>query len=573
MLELFPIDNLNPMLLSAQQRSQVIPRRSSPSNLPAVRALLLILLGLLAACSSCAATQNHTTLSDNLQYLLHEAPDRQDTTLQHELIANFYQSRQFTPIWVSLNGPLPRAEKLLHTLKDADREGLDSSVYPIKLFAFLWQTRSPEILARLELRLSKAALQYGRDLQVGRFPPNKTHSLWNIPVAKFDGRLLLETLANSDDVNQTLASLAPPQQEYRRLREALHYYRQLALLGGWPVIPDGPILRVGDRQPQVALLRQRLFIEGDLVLDIRKEKQTFDELLKLAVERFQVRHGLKVDGVVGPATLAAMNVTVNQRIEQIKLNMERWRWLPRDLGDRYILVNIPEFKLRAYEENRLALAMDVIVGSPDRPTPIISGRLHNVVFNPYWTAPAIIIIKDLIPKQLRDPDFMSRRNIRVYQGETEVDPREVEWRKINFNYLPYILRQDPDPHNPMGKVKFLFNNNLDIYLHDTPEKGLFHREKRTLSSGCIRVSQPANLATFILAQNNNGWDENAVRKAFASKDTQSVTVDTPLPVYLLYLTAWVGTDNRAHFRHDVYQIDEATPSCSESRELIAETVD
>lgn len=554
-----------------QLRSQMMRRRTCRVRLSAALfSLIFLLFGLLFGHTIRAAETY--SISENLQHYLSEAAEWHDTTMQHQLLLDFYQSRQFMPMWVNPYGPLPRAEELLRTLRDADHEGLDSRAYSIKLLELLWQTPSPAVLARLELRLSNAALEYGRDLQVGRYPPEKTHSLWYIPVAQFDGGALLESLASSEDIRHTLASLAPPHPEYWRLRGALNYYRQLALLGGWPTIPLDPILRVGDKQPQVALLRQRLFIEGDLVLDVREEEHTFDELLKMAVERFQVRHGLKVDGVAGPATLAAMNIPVEQRIEQLKINMNRWRWLPRDLGKRYILVNIPEFQLRAYEENRLALVMDVIVGREDRPTPVISGRLHSVVFNPYWTAPPIIIVKDLIPKQLRNPDFMSQRNIRVYQGDTEIDPRSVEWRRIKFNYLPYVLRQDPDPHNPMGKVKFLFHNNLDIYLHDTPDTGLFHRDVRTLSSGCIRVSQPAELTSFILA-GNNGWNENAIRRAFASDDTQTVTLDTALPVYLLYLTAWVGNDNRAHFRNDVYRVDESIPACYGPGELIAETVD
>lgn len=570
MLQLHPSDSLSPMFFTALPRSQQRPERSARPVLSGLPILLLVIFGLLVSNSLHA---DETAISENLQYSLQEASEWRDSTLQHELLLGFYQARQFKPIWVTSDGPLPRAENLLRTLKEAEQEGLDSSVYPVRLLELLWQTQNPAVLARLELRLSNAALEYGRDLQIGRFPPEQTHSLWHIQLAEFDGATLLETLASSNNVSRTLAALAPPHTEYRRLRDALNYYQQLALLGGWPVIPEGPILHVGDKQPQVPLLRQRLFIEGDLVLDIREQEQTFDDLLKLAVERFQVRHGLKVDGVVGTATLDALNVPVEQRIEQLKLNMDRWRWLPRDLGGRYILVNIPEFQLRAYEGNRLALVMDVIVGRKDRPTPVVSGNLSSVVFNPYWTAPRIIVVEDLIPKQLRDPSFMSNRNIRVFDGETEIDPRSVDWSKITLNYLPYVLRQDPGPTNPMGQTKFLFNNSLDIYLHDTPDKGLFRRETRTLSSGCIRVSKPLELTSFILADNDNGWDEAAVRKAFASKDTQTVTVDTPLPVYLLYLTAWVGNDNRAHFRNDIYQIDEIPPACSGSRELTVEFVD
>ncbi len=535
--------------------------------------LLCFILGLTLAAAPPVIVGATETLNESLQAYLQEASEWQDARLQHETLRSFYQSRDYEPIWVSNDGLLARAEVLLHTLKEAEREGLDSTHYPLEQIEHRRLSTDPLILARLELQLSNAALEYGRDLQVGCTWPEKNHRLWYIPVAKFNGVALLQALAGNEDVSKTLAALPPSHREYRRLRNALNYYRQLALLGGWPTISPGPFLRLGDRQSDVDLIRQRLLIEGDLVLDIREDKHTFDELLKLAVERFQVRHGLQVDGVVGPTTRAAMNVSVEERIAQIKLNMERWRWLPRNPGERYIMVNIPGFQLTAYEQGKPVMVMDIIVGRVDRPTPIVNGHLHSVVFNPYWTPTPTIIVKDLIPKQLRDPDYMSKRNIHVFREGAEIDPRTVNWRKVSLNYLPYELRQDPDLRNPMGRVKFLFNNKFDVYLHDTPEKNLFSREERALSSGCIRVSQAEELASFALAENGNGWDRNAVRKAFFGKESQTVTLSTPLPVYLLYFTAWVGSDNRAHFRNDVYQLDDIPPSCPGLPELLANTVD
>lgn len=530
-----------------------------------LRALFMVTLCLLPGCATHADIESTTPLIESLRVWLQEASEWPDTRRQHELLQAFYQPRDFTPMWVGNSGPLRRAEVLLRTLKEAEREGLESVSYPIELIEHRMKSREPSLLARLELQLSNVAMEYGRNLQVGRLPPEEIQRQWHIPLPKFDGIALLEALARSENVSKILAELAPPHPGYMRLRNALAYYRQLAILGGWPSIPpsihQGAILRVGASTPDVELLRQRLFIEGDLVFDIRNEEHIFDELLKQAVERFQARHGLRVDGVVGASTLAAMNVSVEQRIAQIKLNMERWRWVPRDPGERYIMVNIPGFELMAYEKGLPVMVMDVIVGRSDRPTPIVSGNLHSLIFNPYWTPTPNILLKDLLPKQLRDPEFMSRRNIRVYRQGIEVDPRSVEWRKIRRNHLPYELRQDPDPHNPMGRVKFLFNNEFDVFLHDTPEKRLFAREQRAFSSGCIRVSRPEELATFALAGNGNGWNESAVRRALRGNSTQTVPLTTPLPVYFLYFTSWVGTDNRAHFRNDLYQLDDTIPFC------------
>lgn len=566
----FP-DSQTLMIYSAQwQRS--MPWRTLQLAWSGLQTLLVVTISLLPGFAFTADGETVLTLSKSLQQILQEALEWSDPQLRPKTLQEFYQQRAYSPIWVNGNGTLPRADMLLHALEEADQEGLNNATYPVKQLKSHWNAWDTDELALLEVQLSNAALEYGRDLQIGPAPPEAVFPLWHIPQAGFDGIALLEKLAD-DEITSTLKTLSPPYAEYQRLRSSLSFYRQLASLGGWPTIPPGPTLKVGDSHPQVALLRERLFIEGDLVLDISEQKSTFDELLKLAVERFQVRHGLNVDGTVGPSTRAAMNVSVEKRIEQIKLNMERWRWLPRDPGERYIMVNIPGFQLTAYEKGKPVLVMEVIVGSGDRPTPIVSGNLHSVVFNPSWTAPRVIVVKDLIPKQRQNPEFLSSRNIRVYLDDVEIDPLTVDWRKINFSNLPYVLRQDPGPLNPMGRVKFLFNNRFDVYLHDTPQQGLFTKAKRAFSSGCVRVSEPEELARFVLAGNGNGWNENAVRKALYGKNTQTVTLNTALPVYLLYFTVWVGSDNRAQFRNDVYQLDGTPRACPGSQELNSKSGD
>ncbi len=539
------------------------------------RTLLVVIVFIVLGYATSVVIGSGTATGVTLQNAIQGASAWSYTLTYHGTLHRFYLQRGFKPMWVSRDRPLPRAERLLQVLKGAEQEGLAPTAYSIELIENQWKSAdTPAELAILELRLSNAALNYGRDLLLGSMPPATNHPLWYIEQEEFDAAALLEMLSNSDDLAATFMALTPRHPAYQRLRNTLSFYQQLALLGGWPTIPPGPTLRVGDKHPQVMLLRVRLFIEGDLVLDISEDRETFDELLKLAVERFQIRHGLEADGVVGPATREAMNVSIEQRIEQLKVNMERWRWLPHDLGRRYILVNIPAYQLIAYEEGKPEMVMEVIVGRRDRPTPIISGKLHSVVFNPYWGVPRIILIKDLLPSQRRDPDFMIRRNIRVYEAGMEIDPRTVDWNKISFNYLPYVLRQDPGPQNPMGQVKFLFNNRFDVYLHDTPQQGLFNRTERALSSGCIRVSQPEKLARFILNKNSNGWDKSAMHKALTDEVSQTVTVNTPIPVYLLYFTAWVGSDNRAHFRNDIYQLDDSiVPAFPAFQELTADIAD
>ncbi len=551
--------------------SSTIPHTSTRAlPLPLLHLVWLCLL-LLSLNPFLPAAAAQAGISDLLQGHLQADSAWPPAGTQRDTLQAFYQQRAFAPLWVGKDGPLPAARVLRKTLANAHLEGLDSRAYGIEAIQRNWRSKEPAALARLELQLSLALLDYGRDVQVGPLPPDIINPLWYIPVADFDGGALLQQLASGADTATTLAALTPPHPEYQRLRSTLAYYRQLAAAGGWPVIPEGPSLAVGDDHPQIVLLRQRLFIEGDLLLDVLNPSSLFDEQLKVAVERFQVRHGLQVDGVVGPATRAAMNVSVALRIEQIKLNMERWRWLPRELGEQHILVNTAGFQLTIVEEGKTVAVMDVIVGRRDRPTPIITGNLYSVVFNPYWTPTPKIIIEDLIPKQLANPGFLASQGIRVYRGNTELNPRTVDWRKVNYNYLPYVLRQDPGPRNAMGQVKFLFNNSFNIYLHDTPQQGLFNRPERTFSSGCIRVSKPVQLATRLLA--DSGWDSEAVQKAISSKRSQTVALNDPIPVYLLYFTAWTGSDNRAHFRDDVYQLDGTTQACPEPGELFEEIVD
>lgn len=520
---------------------------------------------MLLAWGGLMAQEAITPLAIELRQLLQHPPPEGDSPFNWGELNAFYSAEHFQPVWLDAQGPNLRAKLLREHLGHADRDGLVPQHYRTDLIDPLWASNAPSDRLRLEMLLSSAFFDYARDIRGGRLDPQQVSPLWKIPKTEVDAVTMLRLSLLRDDFNAALEALPPNHPVYRRLRQALAHYRQIKLLGGWPTLPAGAVLKEGVRSRRVAILRHRLSIEGDLNLPAAKGGDVFDETLAYAVKRFQVRHGLQVDGVVGHDTLVALNVPVAERIAQISLNMERWRWLPQYLGRRYLLVNIPAYQLIAYEGDKARLSMPVIVGTRERPTPVVSGRLFEVVLNPYWTVPRTIALHDVIPRQRRNPDYMGAYKIRVFgswKEDRELDPHQVDWSKVNDNYFPYMLRQDPGPKNPLGQAKFLFNNPFDVYLHDTPNEALFAESVRAYSSGCIRVEEPLRLATFLLS-GEEGWDwsEGMVQSVIHTGLTYELPLSAPVPVYLLYLTVWVGEDGAVHFSRDIYGEDKLVSMC------------
>lgn len=494
-----------------------------------------------------------------------QSMDAEEGELDWEALNRFYTTARYEPVWLDSSGPNVKARLLREHWLRAERDGLAPRHYLTPAIERLWSATDHSTRMQLELRLSNAFFDYSRDLRRGRVMPQQAAPLWLIERQESDPVRLLQLVLVSGDFESALQSLAPPHAGYRRLRDALARYRAIAASGGWPEVAAGPLLRPGDQGARVASLRRRLAAEGDLPLFVGEPDTRFDPGLGFAVRRFQVRHGLQVDGVVGPATLAELNQPVKQRIEQILLAMERWRWLPETLGWRHIIVNIPAFELVAYQAGEARLAMPVIIGTERRPTPVISGQMHTVVLNPDWTVPRSIALKDLLPRQRRDSGYLASQRIRVFRnwdGEVEVDPAEVPWEQLGSDNFPYMLRQDPGPKNALGRVKFLFYNRNNVYLHDTPHSGLFASAERAYSSGCIRLEEPLRLADFVLsAERQWPWDQDTVQAVIDSGVTFEVPLAERLPVYLLYLTAWVGEDGAVNFRPDVYGEDALLAPC------------
>jgi murein L,D-transpeptidase YcbB/YkuD len=485
-----------------------------------------------------------------------------------KMLPRFYEQRDFLPAWSTDSGPSLQAETLLAVLREAKYDGLMAQDYHLQaaeaLLSSMRQRQSrrqaldPDRLATLDLLLTDAFLIYGTHLLVGRVNPETIQAQWYTERRKADVVELLQTALTTGRVVETLELLRPPHAGYARLRQALARYRAFAARGGWPVVPDGPTLRQKDHGPRVATLRARLRVTGDLDHAPAADAELFDAGLEQGVRRFQQRHGLEVDGIVGAMTLQALNVPAQARVRQITANLERWRWLPQYFGQRYILVNIANFGLEVIDGARPVLSMRVIVGKSYQRTPVFSASMTYLVLNPSWHVPHSIATKEILPDIRKDPAYLATHNMRVYQGwgaETrQVDPHTIVWSRLSASHFPYRLRQMPGPENPLGRIKFMFPNRFNVYLHDTPARGLFTRTVRTFSHGCIRIAKPLDLATYVL-RGDPRWTREALLEAFDQGIEQRVQLPEPVPVYVLYWTAWVEPDGTVHFRRDIYERD------------------
>ena len=367
--------------------------------------------------------------------------------------------------------------------------------------------------------------------------------------------MLREALAG-DAVAESLRALAPRGKGYVQLREVLHQYRKVEREGGWPTV--GATLAPGAQGPKVQALRARLRASGDLTEGDGESGRNavYDKTVADAVSRFQKRHGLPETGTVNAATLAALNVPVSERIRQVELNMERWRWLPDDFGARYILVNIPSFKMNVIENGKPVFESKVVVGREERQTPSFSANMAYLVMSPKWYVPRSIAVKDKLPQLKRNPYALARQNIRIFNSAGQpIDPGAINWSAVGAGNFNYQLRQDSGPRNALGGIKFMFPNPYNVYLHDTPSRELFSRNQRTYSSGCIRISNPVELAEYLL-KHDPRWTRDAIKAASTSGKQRVVSLPQQVPVYLLYWTVWVDENGLAHFRDDIYKRDK-----------------
>jgi murein L,D-transpeptidase YcbB/YkuD len=462
---------------------------------------------------------------------------------------HFYQKRQYQPAWSDVKGPHPQAEQLVETLTSLPvTEGLDPRRYQgERLAGLLSQVKedksleSPEAqrrLADLDVEMTFVYLTLAAHTAIGRVQPETLRIHWEDQSRNVDLDARLEkALQGEGDVAGSLRSLAPPNPRYARLRDALTRYRTIASQGGWPAVPAD--LEKGARGAGVLALRNRLVAEGDLPAPPEGQQPSllFDDSVAQAIARFQQRHGLEPDGKLGEDTVAELNVPVQERIRQIEINLERWRWLPNSLGDSYVWVNVPEYRMELYDEGRKAIDMAVVVGKQHSQTPVFSDMMEYMELNPEWNIPPSIARDEILPKLASNPGYLASHNMEfVGDGANQ------------------RIRQRPGPDNPLGQIKFMFPNEHDVYLHDTPADHLFAKEDRDFSHGCIRLERPVQLGEYLL-RDDPDWRGGRLREAIVSGEHRTVKLPKKLPVHILYFTAWVEDNGVVHFRKDVYGHD------------------
>jgi murein L,D-transpeptidase YcbB/YkuD len=500
-----------------------------------------------------------------------EKPPAYMEGVRWKLVRQIYEDREYRPLWVGVRRLPERTKDLIAALCDAEREGLRPADYRLGEFRSTvdrlrpgLSKQRPEAYAVLDLELTRRFLEYGADLLAGRLDPKVVASEWYIRARRSSIDSTLRAALQTQESHDVLTPLRPRQPEYADLVKALASYREIHRQGGWPEVPGRKRLRRGDGGPRVAVLRRRLWITGDLE-GSAKSKPVYDRAVAKAVARFQERHGLPSDGIVGAATLAALNVPVEVRIRQIQLNLERYRWLPTEFGRRYIHVNIPDYELSAYDRGMPVLKMRVVVGEEyENATPVFADSMTFVVFRPRWNVPQRILAREILPRIRKRRSYLVRHDLEVVDAKREslvLNPRKINWSRVNTTKIR-VRQKGGSPTNPLGLVKFMFPNQFAVYLHDTPTRELFKRRRRTLSHGCVWVEKPVELADYVLAGQDD-WDEKKIREAMetahstdeeTSVDGRTVMLERPVPVYILYLTAFVR-DGDLNFRRDPYGKD------------------
>lgn len=519
--------------------------------------LAALVMGVVAG-AGCDPQRKDTLKTDAISEWLKAMPENRtvrlasgDTIHISPATMAFYKRRLWRPAWAGKEELLERGWLVHQSIGRAQEDGLSSAKYRYDAAVNVLQKLEAEgdaeladslrasYLASVDLLLTEGFNRYANDLVSGTIDPKEGGVDWRIPREDTNEEGVLQAIIKGQTPAQLVAQLRPSIPHYERMRGALVAFQRIAVRGGWPSVPKGAY-KPDARNASVSVLRTRLIAgldptEAALAKKGAADPTLYDADLEKAVAHFQERHGIEPDGLMGESTIRELNHTVQDRIAELQLNLDRWRWLPDHLGERYLMVNIAGFELEVVDKNRVIESMNVVVGQRSWQTPVFADTMEHLVVNPYWNVPESIYNDEIAPKIAADPNWLASNN---YERNNDGS-----------------VRQRPGPGNALGKFKFVFPNKDDIYLHDTPADHLFSRARRDFSHGCIRLERPDDLA-HLVTRLQTSRDPSTLNDLLATGSERWIKLDRPLPVYLLYFTAWVEEDGTVRFHHDIYGRDE-----------------
>jgi murein L,D-transpeptidase YcbB/YkuD len=504
-----------------------------------------------------------------------------------EKTQRFYKLNGYKTKWLTDRGPSNLYYVLVQRLKNSWEDGLlpsdyglDELNYKITLAQITNGIQDLSKLVQLDIEITERFFLYTTHLHDGKV--NQTgygRNVWQrtLSLNQNPDVLLLVNVSSAAGLLYAIEKLQPLHPQYEKLKTALKHYRSLQsqavcvghLAAGEKIEPMCSHRIIPSLRRHMLLIRELQNPKADSLNTLTFDSLYYDEWLVDAVKHFQSIHGIEADGILGERTLKFINQSFKDKADIIALNMERLRWSPANYGENFILVNIPEYKLRLYNQQKQALEMKVIVGAIDNATPVFNDDLEYIVFSPTWTVPPRILKEEIIPNLQKNPLYYSEKNYTFYKNNVEIDPASEVWNET-VNPYQYRVVQQPGSDNSLGRVKFIMPNNMNVYLHDTPSRRLFKKFTRALSHGCIRLEQPRKLAEYLLSE--QGWDEDRINQALEETDPLTVLLRNRYKVYLQYQTAWVDEQGVVNFREDIYghdrhQLTQLFPSKGQHREL------
>lgn len=517
------------------------------------------------------------SIAQNIEDIKKEIQERIENGIQNGRIAigdiylfnntnlgKYYIDRGFEPAWMDNNN----SSDLINILMDSYDVGLNPEDYHLERITDLVNKinngkATPDIYADLDLLMTDAASLYANHLNYGKTMQSDLRKSWNVPENPMpqNPAKLFEKALTTKNLAGLFESLGPQHVMYKNMVKGLSEYREIAENGGWPTIPVGETLKKGMVSDRIPVIRKRLLITLDLdIASAETDNQSFDEALEKSVKHFQLRHNLIQDGILGKNTVAEMNVSVEKRIDQIRINLERGRWVMHKLEPDFLMVNIARFTLMRITNGKIVYSSPVIVGKTFHQSPIFKAQMNYIVINPTWTVPYSIASKETLPKLKKDPGYLPARNMIIMdRNGKELDPSNIDFSKYSTSNFPFTIRQEPGPNNALGEVKFMFPNPYSVYVHDTPNRSLFSREERAFSHGCIRLQNKWELLMSLMDE-PEVWNMSKINEILASDETTNINLPEPIDILILYWTAGEDDEGNIFFYKDIYDRDKTVLS-------------